>query len=153
MDAKKGAIIILVLTGVLFAVVVLTSPGQKNDRGNIDTDSFSGISDRFTKKRSVQPGELGGGNFTLRGGEEFVTAVAEAKGVQVRTMRLEMKVGTVIEIELDPKGDYGVPVKVKLKTDFRKTPSLQVFEKGAVLQARCTGPDPTLRTCTLQLSD
>jgi hypothetical protein len=152
-DAKKGAIIILVLIGVLFAVVLLTSPGQKNDRGKIDTDFFSGISDRFTKKRNVQPDELGGGSFTMRGGAEFVTAVAEAKGVQVRTMHLEMTGGSAMEIELDPKGDYGVPVKVKLDTNSRKTPPLQVFEKGAVLQARCTGPDPTLRTCTLQLSD
>jgi hypothetical protein len=151
MDAKKGAIIILVLIGVLFVVILATS-GSQGDGGKINTNSFSSIRDRFVTKRSVRPDELGGHDFVIRQGDEFVATVPETKDVRVRTMRLEMTHGNAVEIELNLK-DYGVRVALKLKTDSRKTPSLQVFEKGAVLQARCVVPDPILRTCTLQLTD
>ena len=151
MDAKKGAIIILVLVGVLFAVILATS-GTRGEGGTINTNSFSSIRDRFVSKRSVRPDELGGRDFVIRQDDEFMASVPEAKDVLMRTMSLEMTRGRAVQITLN-LNDYGVRMTVKLKPESPKTPLLQVFKNGAVLKAHCDAGDPILRTCTLRLID
>jgi hypothetical protein len=158
-DEKKAAIVILVLIGILFAVILLASSSNKQkDQANLDQPFSFAFLDRFTTKRKVLPAELGvsgGGSFAVPASSPFTATIPEAKGVLVRTMALQMTHGAQMTIELEPKGDYGVDVKVTLKLKPPpgniKTPSLQVFEGGAVLTATCVEADPILKTCSLQL--
>jgi hypothetical protein len=153
MDAKKVAIIILVLLGVLFVVVLAMSSDKQKDRRPIDTSSWKALLHKFVTTRSVLPRELGGRDFVIRANDKFVATIPEAKDVYVRELHLKMTRGSVIEIELDPqpKADYG-PLKGELKTDS-STLSLPVFQGRALLSATCTSADPFFKTCGFQLTN
>jgi hypothetical protein len=151
-DAKKAAIVILVLIAILFAVILLANSSNKQkDQAALDKPfSFQDFFDRFTNKRDVLPAELGGSQFLIPVGKPFIVTIPEARGVRVRTMVLEMTRGTKMPVSLKPNGDYGVKVDTTLKL-HAKSPELQVFEGGAVLTADCKEPDTILKACELQL--
>lgn len=153
MDAKKTAIIVLVVIAVLFVFILFAGWGVRDESAGLQSPaSIDFLKGAFIRGRSVRPTEFVPADLIARSSTEPVEfTIKAADDVRVRTMKLEMIQGLEMELELIPKGDYGLPVSVKLRSNFRTTPKLQVFEEGAVLKAKCLRPDMTLAVCRLKL--
>jgi len=151
---SKTIIIILVVLGLLFVLILLGGWGYRDDEANLDpSKSFQSLKNMFLRDERVTAAQLGEAALVVGVSATKEFEIAPKKGTRVRSMRLEMIQGQRMELKLIPKGDYGVPVSINLRPEFRRTPKLQVFEKGATLQAKCVSPDVTMPVCRLKLNE
>jgi hypothetical protein len=148
--STKVVIVVLVLIGLLFAIILGAGALTRDDDEPIaPSSSFQGIGG-LTDERPVNARELGGSSrINVPQGGKFVKKIPKAEGIHVRTLRLTMQQGLQMQINLRPEGDLGIDVSLKLRSEFRKSPKLQVFEKGAILEVSCISAQPMVNMCTL----
>ncbi|MCW5981494.1 MAG: hypothetical protein KIT09_25640 [Bryobacteraceae bacterium] len=157
MSVRK-TVLLFVLIFLLFGALLIFAVTRDDSSSDAGDEHWytNALHSLFGERRALSPADVigdcvTGAAFRVRPGRPC-TVRLRTSGVAIRGFRLTLAAGLKAGIELRPRGENSIPIRVPLRSQVPQTPNLQALKEGADLTLACEQALDPVAGCVISLT-